>query len=160
MEAPGEDQVEKFIWQGRPAPRCYTFRLWKQAAAGSVLFLVSSFWLMLALQLITEGQPVWLALFPIPLVGGSFIFGPFQILRARWRWAKIFYRLTTSHLIISATERVDLTDITAVKTKRIGQQLASFKLEFSRRKPLVLHCIEHPDILHALLQQHCPGLSV
>ena len=46
---------ETLLWQGRPAPRCYTFRNWKFAAAGTALFLACSFWMMLGLQLEETG---------------------------------------------------------------------------------------------------------
>ncbi|WP_020676090.1 hypothetical protein [Geopsychrobacter electrodiphilus] len=154
------DTDEKVLWQGRPAPRCYTFRLWKQALAGSALFLISSFWLMLALQLRGDGYPFWLVMLPIPLLLVSFILGPLQIPVARWRWAKIFYQLTETRIIFSNTRSVRLIDIEGLKTRKFGAQLASFRVENNQGKAIVLHCIEYPDMLLALLTQHCPNLKV
>ncbi len=151
---------EKVLWQGRPAPRCYTFQYWKQALIGSTLFLASSFWLMLALELIGEGHPFWLALFPLPLVVGSFIFGPLQIIIARWRWAKIFYQLTEQSLYFTESKSVQLAEITEIKVKRMGKQLASLRVAVEGSSPLIIHCIEQPDSLLALLNTHCPQLKV
>ncbi len=151
---------EKILWQGRPAPRCYTFQYWKQALVGSTLFLVSSFWLMLALELINEGQPVWLAVLPLPLIMGSFFFGPAQILLARWRWPKIFYQLTDKQLGTSAGRSVQLSKITDIKLKKQGESLASLRVAVEDSKPLIIHCIEQPDRLISLLNQHCPQLKV
>ena len=50
------EEDETLLWQGRPAPRCYTFRNWKLAAAGTALFLACSFWLMLGYQLVQAGD--------------------------------------------------------------------------------------------------------
>ncbi len=151
---------EEVLWQGRPAPRCYTFQYWKQAVIGSTLFLASSFWLMLALELIDSGQPFWLALLPLPLIVGSFIFGPLQIILARWRWAKIFYHLTDESLYFSASKSVQLAEITDIKVKKLGEQLASLRVAVEGSSPLVIHCIEQPDSLLALLNTHCPQLKV
>ncbi len=150
---------EKILWQGRPAPRCYTFQYWKQALVGSLLFLVSSFWLMLALQLIGEGHPLWLMFLPLPLIAASLIFGPLQILLARWRWPKIFYRLTDTQLFFAAGRSAPLSAIIDVKLKRQGESLASLRLGVFGSKPLILHCIEQPDRLLSLLNEHCPQLK-
>jgi len=145
---------EKILWQGRPAPRCYTFQYWKQALIGSVLFLASSFWLMLALELIDDGQPFWLAALPLPLIVGGFTFGPLQILLARWRWAKIFYQLTDQRLCLSRGRDVQLSRIIEIKMKKQGEHLASLRILADGGRPLILHCIEQPERLLALLNRY------
>jgi len=149
---------EKILWQGRPAPRCYTFQYWKQALLGSVLFLVSSFWLMLAIELIDDGQPFWLACLPLPLIIGGFIFGPLQILLARWRWPKIFYRLTDKRLCLSQGRAAQLSNIIEIKMKKQGEHLASLRILAAGERPLILHCIEQPESLLSLLDQY--GVNV
>jgi len=151
---------QKIIWQGRPAPRCYTFQYWKQALIGSVLFLTSSFWLMLALELIEEGQPLWLALLPLPLIVASFVFGPLQILVARWRWSKIFYHLTPQSLYQSNGRSAQLTAVTDIKIKKKGEKLASLRVAVENSRPMIIHCVEQPDRLLALLNEYCPQLKV
>lgn len=160
MEQGSNESDNEILWQGRPAPRCYTFRQWKQALAGSALFLLSSFWLLLAVELIGEGQPTWLALLPLPLIIGSFIFGPAQILLARWRWPKIFYYLSEQRLFASDGQGVLLAEVTAVRQQRQGEHLASLRIEAAGGDALVLRCIEQPGILLALLQERCPQLKV
>jgi hypothetical protein len=159
MDRSAVNQDEKILWQGRPAPRCYTFRLWKQALAGSVFFLVSSFWLMLALQLVADGQPWWLVCLPTPLVVASLVFGPLQILLARWSWGRIFYRLSETRLYFAQDQYLDLSEVADLKTRKYSENLASFRLDCARRKSLVLHCIEQPEVLRRLLLNHCPGLK-
>lgn len=160
MDWPQLENGEQILWQGRPAPRCYTFRYWKQALIGSLLFLVSSFWLLLALELIKEGQPLWLAGLPLPLILGSFIFGPMQILLARWRWPKVGYQLTDKALYLAPGGAAQLSEIVAVRLKRQGEHLASLRVEAAGAKPLILHCIEQPETLRLLLNRHCPQLKV
>jgi hypothetical protein len=153
-------QEEESLWQGRPAPRCYTFQYWKQALIGSALFLLSSFWLLLALELIADGQPMWLAFLPIPLILGSFYFGPMQILLARLTWAKVFYQMTTKTLYLPAGKNLQLAEVVEVKIKKQGESLASLRITAAGSKPAILHCVEHPEILLALLKEHCPQLKV
>jgi hypothetical protein len=160
LDSMKHENNEQILWQGRPAPRCYTFQHWKQALAGSILFLVSSFWLMLALELIKEGHPYWLALIPLPLIAGSFLFGPMQILVARWRWPKIFYQLTDKQLFLLPDKSVQLSAIIDIKMKKQGASLASFRLAVAGSKPLIIHCIEQPDQLLRLLKERCPQLKV
>lgn len=154
------DKGENILWQGRPAPRCYTFQYWKQALAGATLFLASSFWLMLALELIEDGQPFWLALLPLPLIIGSFFFGPLQIILARWRWAKVFYHLTDKALYLSESKSAQLSEIIEIKVKKKGEHLASLRVAVEYSDPLIIHCIEQPDSLLALLKEHCSQLKV
>ena len=153
-------QEEETLWQGRPAPRCFTFQYWKQALIGSLLFLLSSFWLLLAIELIAEGQPLWIAFLPLPLILGSFYFGPFQILLARLTWPKLFYHLTTTTLYLSAEKNLQLADVVEVKIKKQGENLASLRISTTDLRPVILHCIEHPEKLLALLKEHCPQLKV
>ena len=154
------EQGECLLWQGRPAPRCYTFRYWKQALAGAVLFLLSSFWLMLAIELAKEGEPRWLALIPLPLIAGSFIFGPLQILLCRWRWPRVFYHLTDRRLVCSLGGSLPLADISVLKKKAYSETLASLRLETAAGQGLTLVCVEQPAVVLSLLQEHCPQIRV
>ncbi len=160
MEPLTQAAREKILWQGRPAPRCYTFQYWKQALLGSLLFLTSSFWLMFALELTRDAQPFWLALLPLPLIVGSFVFGPWQILLARWRWPRIFYRLTETQLLFSVGKPVPLARIIDIKMMKQGANLASLRVTVEDSSPAIIHCIEQPHQLLRLLNEHCPQLKV
>ena len=149
---------ETLLWQGRPAPRCYTFQHWRRAAAGTSLFLAGSFWLMLAYQLIQAGNsPWWLLLIPLPLVILSFLFGPVPLLLARIRWEKTFYALTDHRILVreglfsARFESFPLSDVTDCQQKKFAVQLISLRLRFKQRRPLVMHCLEQPQNLLDLL---------
>ena len=147
------DAGEMLLWQGRPAPRCYTFRHWKQVAIATVIFLVSSFWWMLAYQLFeSDGYPWWLLLIPAPLVLGALFLGPANLLLARLRWEKEFYALTDKRLLIrnGLSPRINsfsVDDMLNWQQKRYGEHLASLRIEMRNDPPVVLHCLEQPQIL-------------
>ena len=154
------DDGENLLWQGRPAPRCYTFRNWKLATAATLLFLGSSFWLMLAYELVSsDGYPWWLLLIPAPLVLLSFWFGPVSLLLARIRWEKVFYALSDKRLLIrdglfaGEIESFPLTDISAWKQKIFSEHLISLRLQLNNHQPVILYCLEQPQNLLGHLQR-------
>jgi len=151
---------EPILWQGRPAPRCYTFRLWKQALAGGLLFLLSSFWLLLAIELGGEGYSRWLLLLPLPIMLGSFVFGPGQIMLARWRWPKTYYSLSRDQLLVVGTQVLDVGEIRRVKIKTYGERLASLRFSAGENDFLVLYCIEEPLGLLNILHELNPEIEV
>lgn len=144
---------ETLMWQGRPAPRCYTFRHWLQALIGTVLFLASSFWLMVGIHLIRDqGLSIWLIPVPVLLVVGSFLIGPMQVILARIRWEKIYYALTDERLLVRNNllgDRVKSFDMSGYKRYRIkkyGKKLKSVRVSFKDGKYVVLECLEHPEL--------------
>lgn len=145
---------ESILWQGRPAPRCYTFRHWLQATIGTILYLASCFWLMVGVQLVRyEGYSWWLAVAPFLLALAAFFVGPGQLILARLRWEKIFYALTDRRLLVrnrmfgAKTFSYQLCDYKKIKKKRYGQELYSLRLSFQGSPPIVLECLEHPENL-------------
>ena len=153
---------ETLLWEGRPAPRCYTFRNWKLAAAGTALFLACSFWMMLALQLEEAGDfsslPV---LMTLPLVVASFMLGPGQLLLARRRWESVFYALTDQRILMrggllqAKIDTFSASDISGWQQKRFGEQLASIRILRADQYPLIFACLEQPQNL----TQHLPERS-
>jgi len=151
---------EPLLWQGRPAPRCYTFRNWKLALIGVFLFLVSSFWQMLGLRLVEDGHDWTLALIPVPLVVASFIMGPGQLLLARIEWERIYYCLTDKRILLqhgilkNRIQEIPLSDIVNWKQKKYGEHLSSIRVQFKPDKKFtVLHCLEQPQYLIDQLDQ-------
>ena len=152
-------ESETLLWQGRPAPRCYTFRNWKPALAGTVLFLACSFWMMLGLQLVETGEySNLLVLMTLPLVVVTFLLGPGCLILARWRWEKICYALTDRRILLrdgllQARFRGYPADgISGWQQKRFGEQLASIRILRGEESPVIFACLEHPQ----LLTQHFP----
>ena len=155
------DEAETILWQGRPAPRCYTFRHWLQATIGTVLFLASSFWVMVGINLVrSQNYSQWLVVAPVLLAIAAFFVGPGQLILARWRWEKIFYALTDQRLLVrnrligSKVLTYQLSNFKQSKQKKYGQQLRSLRLSFKGSVPIVLECLEHPELF---LQQLAIG---
>ena len=162
---------EQLVWQGRPAPRCYTFRHWLQATIGTLLFFACSFWLMVGVQLVkASNYSWWLVTVPLLLVIASFFVGPGQLIIARWRWEKIFYALTDRRLLVrnqlfgARTMEYRLTDFLKFGRKQYGDRLFSLRLSFRNHAPVVLECLEHPELFLAHLPDsdgvHAPADSV
>ena len=124
---------EQLLWQGRPAPRCYTFRNWKLALIGVLLFLVSSFWQTLALQLVEDVHGWTLALIPVPLVVASFMMGPGQLLLMRIEWERIYYCLTHKRLLLqhgilkNKVQEIPLDEIVNWKQKKIWRSSVQYQ---------------------------------
>lgn len=151
---------EMLLWQGRPAPRCYTFRQWKLFAVGTFLFLACSSWLMLAYELVkAESYPGWLLLIPAPLVLLSFWFGPVRLLLARIKWEQAFYALSDKRLLVreglfsGQVKTYPVTDIVDWKQKKFGEHLISLRLKIQACQPVILHCLEQPQNLLGHLQR-------
>lgn len=154
--APGED----ILWQGRPAPRCFTFRHWKKAAFGLFFLLVCSCWLLVGMQLAGEYRNPWLGLLPIPFVviGCNLAFGP--LLLARLEWENVYFALTDRRLITLRgirRQRVVALDRHAIhyfRMNRQGEELATLRVHGQADDPvLFLHCVQQPLPLTAMLKK-------
>ena len=60
---------ETLCWEGRPAPRCYTFRHWRHALFGLLLCAFCTVWTWLGVQQAAEQGWPWLAWVPLPFLG-------------------------------------------------------------------------------------------
>jgi len=146
--------AEIIVWEGRPAPRCYTFRHWLQAAIGTVLFLASSFWFMVGIQLIrAQGYSWGLAVAPFLFALVAFCIGPGQLILARLRWEKIFYALTDQRLLVrnrlvgNKISDYPLANFKQFQQKKYGRQLVSLRLSFKGSPAITLECLEYPENL-------------
>ena len=152
-------------WEGRPAPRCFTFRHWKQSAFGCFFLVVCVIWLLVGAQVANEFQKAWLGLLPVPFVaiGCYLAFGP--LLLARLEWENVYYALTDRRLI--TLRGVRSQQLVAVERKQViyfllkkqGEQLATLQVHARPEDPvLFLHCVEHPfqlaDRLETMIEQN------
>jgi hypothetical protein len=143
---------EKLRWEGRPAPRCHTFRYWRFSLAGAFLLALLGGWQGAAVQLGAPHLPGWLVLSLAVLALLLFLGLP---LRQRLTWDGIFYAVTDHRLLMTAGRRVNaipLATITAVHLQAQGDELGTLRVERSDGPPLTLSCLEYPRIPAALLQ--------
>lgn len=142
---------ERIVWEGRPAPRAFTFRNWRwslSAASGLVVLLLLSqgFWLF------DVDYGVWgwagLAVGVLAVVG--------HLVWARLEWERVFYVLTDQRLVAVSglfgrrRQELPLSDLESVEQLSLGAALATVKFA-GKGRCLTLHCLEHPQLLLGFL---------
>ena len=150
---------EKILWQGRPAPRCFTFRNWQHSIFGVIILIASIFWLLYGLKLGSENQQVIYGLIPVPfLVAGIYLaFG--HLILARLEWEHVFYVMTNHRLITvrglfsRKLKSLDLEEVVWFQLNLHGEQLGTVRVR-SRDldKKAVISCVEYPQKLTELLE--------
>lgn len=149
---------ETLRWEGRPAPRCYTFRNWRHALLGSLLLLLSLFWQTVGWHLATVVTP-WPALLPLPLVliAAYLSFG--HLLLARLEWERVFYAVTDRRVLAlggfrhSTLRQLPLEHLSACRVQSLGRELASLRLRGAGEgADLRLCCLEYPHLVLPLLE--------
>ncbi len=148
---------ERIAWQGRPAPRAYTFRNWRWSlmAAGG-LGLLLFFWLGGGSLPVDDAVVYWWTWTGLT-VGFWFCVG--HILWARMEWEHVFYMMTDQRLvavsgILGKRRQVfPLKQIRNVEQQRLGKALATIRVLGGGRS-MALHCLEYPHLLLQLLSSH------
>jgi len=142
---------ETLCWEGRPAPRCYTFRQWRHALFGLLLTPFCGFWLWMGInQSAATGWP-WLSWVPLPFLGYALWLAGGQLLAARLEWNNVAYAITDRRLILrrgvlrSHVEALPLARVTWFRLQPHGETLGSLRVHGEASDPvLLLHCIEYP----------------
>jgi len=146
-------------WEGRPAPRCYTFRNWRHSFFGLVLMPVCSFWQFSGLDFAKEYETLWLAWLPLPFLLMAIYLTIGHLFQARLEWNHVYYALTDRRLMMQRglltrrIESVELKDITYFRMLPYGEQLGTLQIYRGQEKRLTLHCIEYPRLLTDLLEE-------
>jgi hypothetical protein len=146
-------------WEGRPAPRCYTFRNWPHALFGIVLLVLAVCWQILGIDMAGTYDRPWVGWLPLPfvLLGGYLAAGHF--VKARLEWNRVLYLITDRRLIVqrgllsSTIASMDLAAVTYFSLHRQGTQLGTLRIHQGQQRKLVLHCLEYPQRPAELLEQ-------
>ena len=152
-----EDEVLR--WQGRPAPRCYTFRNWRHSLFGVLLLVLALYWLALGTQLAAVYGLSWLPLVPVPflLVGIYLSLG--HLLLARLEWDQVRYAVTDRRVLLRRgpggrrRQELALGEVVWFRLQPHGEELGTLKIR--GRTPenrLTLCCVEYPRRVTALLE--------
>jgi hypothetical protein len=142
---------ETLRWEGRPAPRCHTFRYWRFSLAGAVLLALLGGWQGAAVPMGAPNLPA-LMVFPMAIFALVLLLG--LPLWQRWTWETIFYAITDQQLLFATGRRVHaipLRTITAVRLDYQGAELGTLYVYWSTALPLVLSCLEYPQTPAQLL---------
>ena len=158
---------EELRWEGRPAPRCYTFRNWRQSLFGAVFLVFCSVWQGLSLGMARTSEMAWLAWLPWPFLLYGFYLAFGHLLHARLEWDRVHYVITDRRLLVqrgllkACVESMALGEITYFRLDRHAEELGTLQVHQGREKKLILHCIEHPrratDLLEAAMGANRPA---
>jgi hypothetical protein len=147
-------------WEGRPAPRCYTFRQWRHALFGAVLTIICLGWTALGVQQSAEQGWPWLAWVPLPFLGYALWLACGQLLAARLEWNRVAYAVTNRRIILrrgvlKAREvSLEMERVTWFRLQPQGEELGTLQVRGETGDPvLVLHCLEYPRRPAELLEK-------
>lgn len=150
---------EHVRWEGRPAPRGFTFRNWRHSVFGILLFLLSLFWFTVGIQLGAVYHSPIIPWIPVPFVLGGLYLGIGHVLLARLEWERVFYAVTDRRVLSTRgvfrprVESLRLEELTHFLLKPLGEEMGSFRLTGGRPpRTLSLPCIEYPRRVAALLE--------
>ena len=140
---------ERIVWEGRPAPRAFTFRNWRWSLAiTGVCLLCLAVTEAFAVIDLSSDERLWLRASLVAAIcvswGGFFW--------ARLEWERVFYLLTDRRLLaISGVfgqrlQVLPVAELLAAEPSYLGVELATVKVA-GRSCSLVLHCLEHPQLL-------------
>jgi len=153
---------ETLQWEGRPMPRCYTFRQWRYALCGLVLTVLCLIWTWLRLQPAAVQEGVWLAWLPLPFLAFALWLAFGQLLAARFEWNQVAYAVTDRRVIVRRglfkpqQEELDLARVTWFRLQFHGEELGTLRIRGELGDPeLQMHCIDYPrrpaDLLAAAI---------
>jgi hypothetical protein len=151
---------EAVLWEGRPAPRCFTFRKWRHALFGLFLTVVCAIWAWLGVQQATEQGWPWLAWVPLPFLGYALWLGCGQLIAARLEWNRVAYVVTDRRLLARGgllrrrEVELPLARVTWFRLQPLGEELGTLRVHGGKDDPvLFLHCIEYPRRPAELLEK-------
>ena len=157
------DPDEELRWEGRPAPRCYTFRHWRHSVFGFLVLVLCGYWQALGFTMATEYELPWLVWLPTPFLLFALHLAIGHLLQARLEWNHVYYVITDRRLLAQRgilkqlTESLQLAEITYFSLHQHGEQLGTLRVHKGKEKQLVLHCIEYPrratDLLEAAMDK-------
>jgi len=149
---------EELCWEGRPAPRCYTFRHWRHSIFGSFVLLICGYWQALGFEMSAEYEIPWLVWLPMPFLLFALHLTIGHLLQARLEWNHVYYAITDRRLLAQRgllkqrTESLPLAEVTYFSLHQHGEQLGTLRVHKGKEKRLILHCIEYPRRATDLLE--------
>ena len=144
---------ETLLWQGRPAPRAYTFRNWRHALFGLALMLPCLLWQLVGIELVATGSPAWVAWLPLPFNLGSLYLAFGQLLIARLEWEQVLYAVSDRTIyqrrgfFRPRLRCLPLATVTNVRKKSLGPNLATIRIDGREGESLLFAALEHPELL-------------
>jgi len=151
---------ERLRWEGRPAPRCFTFRNWRHSLFGCLLLVASVYWQIVGIQLGRTYHLPLIAWIPLPFLVAALYLSVGHLLLARLEWERVFYAVTDRRIVVrrglfgQRLQDLPLEEVSFFRLHPLGEHLGTVRIHGSdERKPLTLCCIEHPRNLTGLLEE-------
>lgn len=144
---------EQIIWEGKPAPRCYTFRHWRHSIFGLFFLLVSVAWQSMGIVLSDSVPLGWMTWVPVPFIIIGVYFSVGHLLQARLEWSHVWYAVTDSRIIAvrgllkRSTASMSLRDVIYFKMRPLGEHLGTLQIQNRNGSKILFHCLEHPKRL-------------
>lgn len=150
---------ELLVWQGKPAPRCYTLRNWPQSLFGLVLLLACGVWFYLGINLEPDPQYTVYGWLPVPFLLAGLYLTIGHLLIARLEWESVYYAISNQRLLVQQglwkknVSSVPLKDIVWFRLKPFSATLGSVSVRArGENRTLVVACIEYPRQMTDLLE--------
>ncbi len=150
---------EKIRWEGRPAPRCYTFRHWRHSIFGLIFLAICSYWQILGFEMAETYESIWLVWLPLPFLLFGLYLSIGHLLQSRLEWNNVYYAITDRRLLVQRAllkrriETLELAEITYFSLHHHGEQLGTLRAHKGKEQQLTLHCIEYPRRATDLLEE-------
>lgn len=157
---------ETILWQGRPAPRGYTFRHWRHALFGFALSLPCLLWQLVGIELAAAGSPAWVAWLPLPFNLGALYLTFGHLFIARLEWERVFYAVSDRTIyqrcgfFFHKLRTLPLAAVVTVRRRTLGPNLATIRIESVEGESLDFVAIEHPELLLPFLPAAAGGKIV
>jgi hypothetical protein len=151
--APGE----RLQWEGRPAPRCYTFRHWRHSVFGLVFLAMAIGWEIYGFEM-AENYAAWLVWLPLPFLLVGLYLSAGHLVQARLEWNHVQYAITNQRLLArrglckQKVTSMSLSEIIYFRLDRKGENLGTLRVCKDGGQQLILHCLEYPHQAAGLLE--------
>lgn len=151
---------EIIIWQGKPAPRCYTLRNWPHSLFGMVLLLACLVWFYVGINIEHDNQSLVYSWIPVPFLLASLYLLIGHLLIARLEWDSVYYTVTDQRVLVQrglvkkTISSLALEDIVWFKLKSFSENLGSVSIRGQRaNNTIIIACIEQPRQFTDLLEK-------
>lgn len=158
------EKEEVLRWEGRPAPRCFTFRNWKHSIFGILLLLFCIYWQAMAFPLSTSYDAPFVVWIPLPFVLLALYLSLGHLVLARLEWEKVFYAVTDRRILArkglfrKRVEQMELCAVTWFRLTPQGKELGTLRIRCEGQgREIVLNCVEHPRIVTDLIEEKMAG---
>jgi membrane protein YdbS with pleckstrin-like domain len=150
---------ETLRWQGRPAPRCYTFRRWRHSLFGILFLILTVYWQIVGYQLSRTFRVPALAWVPLPFLIAGIYLSVGHLILARREWEHVFYAVTDRRVMVQQgifrkrLVTLPLKEISYFRVTPLGENLGSVSLRAGEGgRPLEFFCLEYPRQMTDLVE--------